>query len=65
MEIVKSILGTILANGSIVLCKARVSKIITEKGKVKGVVVNDDTTIDAPIVISSVGIIHTNDLIPS
>ncbi|KAL4445953.1 hypothetical protein ABPG74_010945 [Tetrahymena malaccensis] len=64
MEIVSSMMGTILANGGQVLCRARVTKIITEGGQVKGVVVNDDTTIDSPLVISSIGIKYTNQLIP-
>lgn len=64
MEIVKSMMGTILANGGQVLCRARVTKILTQGNVAKGVVVNDDTTIDCDTIISSIGIIHTNSIIP-
>lgn len=64
MEIVKSIMGTILGNGGKVLCRARVSEILTANGRVKGVLVNGETVINAPVVLSSVGLIHTNAIIP-
>lgn len=57
-------MGTILGNGGRVLCRARVSEILTASGRVKGVLVNGETVINAPVVLSSVGMINTNSLIP-
>ncbi len=57
-------LGNVIDNGGLTLCKASVAEILIEKGKAKGVKLADGATFKAPIVISAAGAKNTvNELI--